>query len=77
MQEETRLYICDPYKNTACRKENCYALCGGHCYKTTNILCTMVHADGSPIESDTVEGWQRRPYATTKQRTYNDKEVIA
>lgn len=77
MQPDTMLYICDPYKNTGCQKENCYALCGGPCYKTTNRLCTMVHSDGSPIESGTIAHWQARHYATMKQRTYNDKEVIA
>lgn len=72
--DETMLYICDPQKNVQCTKDNCFRLCGGNCYKTTDRACAIEHYDGSPMESGTVDHWHRRPWATARQLTYNNKE---
>ena len=77
MDETTTLYMCDPWLNTGCNKENCCKLTrDGLCYKTSKPECAMVHDDGTPMVIGTVEALAARRFMTQAQRTYDNKEVI-
>lgn len=78
MEGMTMLYLCDPYVNPGCSKENCCALTrDGLCYKTSKAECARLHDDGTPMVIGTVEALAARRYATQAQKTYDNKEVIA
>lgn len=49
------LYLCDPYKNKACRKTSCYGN-GGPCFMTTDEAAS---AGGNELNDDEISAMER------------------
>ena len=49
------LYLCDPYKNKACRKTSCYGS-GGPCFITTDEAAS---AGGNELNDDEISAMER------------------
>ena len=46
------IYICDPEKNTECKKTSCWKK-GGLCNCTTKPECAALHENGQPMKAKT------------------------
>lgn len=49
------LYLCDPYKNKACRKTSCYGS-GGPCFMTTDEAAS---AGGNELNDQEIDAMER------------------
>lgn len=54
MSEHKQLYVCDPDKNTKCRKTGCI-IYGGPCRCTLNSEYAATDTNGNPIEYRTLK----------------------
>lgn len=52
MTADKTKYICDPKKNTECKKTSCW-IYGGLCNCTTKPECAALHENGQPMTAET------------------------